>query len=80
MNIKIDYKNKTTEYEVWQHPESKACFVDMTEETRIPIEIVKEALEKKFNIKISKYHETGHRAYARDNYKESNQFSYCFNL
>lgn len=47
MNIKIDYKNKTTEYEVWQHPESKAYFVDMTEETRIPIEIVKEALEKK---------------------------------
>ena len=53
MTIKINYNDKTIEYEVWQHPETKAYFVNMTEETRIPIEIVKDALEEQFNIKIT---------------------------
>ena len=50
MSIRINYNDKTFEYEVWQHPKIKAYFVDMTEETRIPIRIVKDELEKQFDI------------------------------
>ena len=78
MSIKINYKDKTIEYEVWQHPECKAYFVDLTDESEIPIEIVKDALEEKFNIKIKSYRKTGHKSYEKDNYRDSNEFCYYF--
>lgn len=79
MTIKINYNDKTIEYEVWQHPETKAYFVNMTEETRIPIEIVKDALEEQFNIKITKYTETLPRKYAENHpFQKSGNCNYYF--
>lgn len=79
MSIKINYNDKTYEYEVWQHPETKAYFVKITEETRIPIEIVKDELEKILKVKITKYTETPPRAYAESHpFKKSGEFSYYF--
>lgn len=79
MRITINYNDKTFEYEVWQNPETKVYFVDMTEETRVPIEIVKDALEEQFNIKIIKYTENLPREYDKNHpFKKSGEFSYYF--
>lgn len=79
MRITINYNDKTFEYEVWQHPKTNAYFVDMTEETRIPIEIVKDALEEQFNIKITKYTENLPRKYKESHpFKKSGEFNYYF--
>jgi hypothetical protein len=79
MTIKINYNDKIIEYEIWQNPETKVYFVNMTEATRIPIEIVKNALEEIFNIKITKYTETLPREYAKNHpLKKSGDFCYYF--
>lgn len=79
MSIRINYNEKTFEYEVWQHPKTKAYFVDMTEETRIPIRIVKDELEKQFDIKITTYTENPPREYAKSHpFRKSGEFSYYF--
>ncbi len=79
MFIIINYNQESFKYEVWQHPKTKAYFVDMTEETRIPIEIVKDALEEQFNIKIITYTENPPREYAESHpFKKSGEFSYYF--
>lgn len=79
MTLKINYNDKTVEYEVWQNPDTKTYFVVITEETRIPIEIVKNELEEQFNTKIIKYTENLPRKYKENHpFKKLGAFSYCF--
>ena len=78
--LKINYNENTYEYKVWKHPELNSYFVELTDETTIPIEIVKEAIEEFYNIEIKSYCVNGHKRYAKDNYKESNEFTYYFSV
>ena len=68
MSIKINYNNKTIEYKIYENRETKAYFVKISEETRIPIEIVKDALEEQFNIKIAKYGKAMQREYTDNHF------------
>lgn len=76
--LKINYNQDIYEYNVLVLQNEKIYFVELTDERKIPITIVKDALEEKFNIKINSYAENGHKCYAKDNYVESNEFSYYF--
>lgn len=79
MTIKINYNGKTFEYEVWQDSETTTYFVNITEETRIPIEIVKDALEEQFSIKITKYNQTLPREYTENHpFQKSGNCNYYF--
>lgn len=76
--LKITYNDITFDYYVWEHPTKEIYFVDLRDETRIPIEVVKDELEKLYDVKIQSYCETGYKRYAKDNYAESKEFSYYF--
>ena len=78
--LKVNYNGSSFEYEVWVHPDGNAYFVELTDETFVPIEIVKDALEEKFNIQIKSYCVNGHKRYAKDNFAESNEFTYYFSV
>ena len=76
--IKVNYKGNSFEYKVWIHPDNNAYFVELTDETYAPIEIIKDALENFYDIKIQSFCENGHKSYEVDNYTESNKFTYYF--
>lgn len=78
MNIKINYNEKTYNLDIWKHPE-KDCYVfEYKKENEIPIEIIKDEIERAFDVKIIRYDEGGPKRYACDNYKDSNEYFYYF--
>ena len=76
--FKINYNQKRYELPVWKSSEREFYIVDMQDNIDIPIEIIKDALEDFFKIKINQYARGGYKAYAKDNYEPSNEFSYIF--
>ena len=78
--LRVNYNENTFEYSVWKHPEQEAYFVELTNEKYTPIEVVKDALEETYGIEIKSYCENGHKRYAKDNFAESNEFTYYFSV
>lgn len=76
--LKINYNQTRYELHVWKSSERELYIVDMQDNIDIPIEIIKDALEDFFNIEIKQYARSGYKAYAKDNYQPSNEFSYTF--
>lgn len=76
--FKINYNQKGYELSVWKSSEREFYMVDMNDKIDVPIDIVKDALENFFNIKIKQYAKGGYKRYAKDNYQPSKNFSYIF--
>lgn len=78
--LKINYNNKINKYDVFIHPNKKLYAVTLTDNNKIPIEIIKNALEEQYNIKIKCYNQSPNKRYSKYKFKESNEFSYYFKI
>ena len=58
--IKFNYNQKSYNLKTTWNQDKTAIYVDFKEEDRIPIDIVKEALEETFNIEIVSYTDNLH--------------------
>lgn len=70
--LEIYYNLNTYEYKVFIDTDNKLCEIILTYDEKIPIEIVKDELERQFSIKIKRY-------YVKQNV-ELSKLSYFFEL
>ena len=70
--LEIYYNLNTYEYKVFIDTDNKLCEIILTYDEKIPIEIVKDELERQFSIKIKRY-------YVKQN-AELSKLSYFFEL
>lgn len=65
-------------YKLYVNEEKSLYIFDLTDNDNIDIIQVKSEIERKYNVKINIFFKGYHKRYAKDFFKESNEYSFVF--